>query len=256
MYDRSGQFIRKDTFRTLLADRIELLLRDHAEMNGSKYYWRRPLVGFADVEIAYLKDIISDDHYSADDVLPGARTIITYFLPFREEVGDGNVQGAAPSDEWVDSYRNTNAAAVMINEHLCRLIREMGSNADVPENAGMNEHLMSRWSQRHIARHAGLGTFGMNNMLITEAGCCGRFFSIVTDIPIEPDVRMERENCLFKRNGTCGECMERCIPKALGTDGFNRFECHKWMTTVPKRDHGLDVCGKCVSGIPCAYRSL
>ncbi|WP_338094171.1 hypothetical protein [Methanorbis furvi] len=39
-----------------------------------------------------------------------------------------------------------------------------------------------RWSHRHFAVLAGLGTFGVNNMLITRMGCYGRVSSFAASI--------------------------------------------------------------------------
>lgn len=40
---------------------------------------------------------------------------------------------------------------------------------------------MSEWSHRHAAYIAGLGIFGINNMLITNKGCVGRIPSFYED---------------------------------------------------------------------------
>ena len=68
-----------------------------------------------------------------------------------------------------------------LNDYIIEKIEDMGYKAAVCKVAGDfdNAILKSKWSHRHMARVAGLGTFGINNMLITEEGCCGRYFSIV-----------------------------------------------------------------------------
>lgn len=60
------------------------------------------------------------------------------------------------------------------------------------------EHIYSNWSQRHVGYIAGLGTFGLNNMLITDQGTCGRFYSLITNLPVEPDQPLQEERCLWK----------------------------------------------------------
>ena len=59
------------------------------------------------------------------------------------------------------------------------------------------KNLISDWSHRHVAVIAGLGKFGLNNMLITDNGCCGRVGSFITDLKIEPTKRkMEKIVCI------------------------------------------------------------
>ena len=90
-----------------------------------------------------------------------------------------------------------------MNHHLQKVLSQWGYQAATPEQIGTlgPDRIYSNWSQRHIAYAAGLGTFGMNNMLITQNGCCGRFYSLVTDLPVLPGKPLERENCLYKREG-------------------------------------------------------
>ena len=56
---------------------------------------------------------------------------------------------------------------------------------------------------------AGVGTFGINHMLITETGCCGRGGSVVTDMELDPTPMLQEELCLFRRDGSCGACAKR-----------------------------------------------
>lgn len=72
----------------------------------------------------------------------------------------------------------------------------------------------------------GMGTFGLNNLLLTDSGCCGYYSSLVTDLPAEADAQISEERCLYKRNGSCGLCAKRCVADALGTDGFDRNRCY------------------------------
>lgn len=61
------------------------------------------------------------------------------------------------------------------------------------------EKLISNWSHRHFAYAVRLGTFGINNMLITRKGCCGRYFTIVTNLDVEADEPLKQELCLYKK---------------------------------------------------------
>lgn len=78
----------------------------------------------------------------------------------------------------------------------------------------------SKWSQRHVAYVCGHGTFGLNNMLISDRGCVGRYYSIITALPIETDPVVTEERCLYKRNGGCKLCVKRCVAEALTEKEF------------------------------------
>ena len=63
-------------------------------------------------------------------------------------------------------------------------------------------------------------------MLITKTGCCGRYSTIVTNLDVQADSPLEEEYCLYKKNGTCGVCVQHCPSGALTFDGFNRYKCY------------------------------
>ena len=246
--------------RETLRAEIEGFMDDHCARTGGKRIWKTPLVRFADANhprIAELRRIAFADHFMPSDFLPGATTVVSYFLPFVDEVPASNVDGRAASPAWAEAYLRTNAMAAELNPHLAAALAGMGHRAAVPENIGFSvEALMSRWSQRHVAWLAGHGTFGLNNMLISESGCCGRYFSIVADMPIAHDDICTEERCLFKARGVCRVCARRCVASALRDDGFDRRAC--WdvcceNAAIHQHPEAL-VCGKCDVGLPCSSR--
>lgn len=215
---------------------------------------REPVVGFAAVsspKIRSLKNSVSEGHLMPEEVLPEATIILSYFLPFTRAAGECNRNGDFPSQEWADLYNKTNAVIAEINEALvCRLQAE-GVSAAVPAGGFDTELLMSRWSQRHIAEAAGLGTFGLNNMLITSAGSMGRFGSVVTALDEAADSPLAEELCIAKAGGRCGVCVKRCPTGALTENSFDRKKCYA-VCRKAEEELGADVCGKCAVGIPCA----
>ena len=191
-----------------------------------------------------------------EDHLAGATAVLSYFLSYCEEVGDSNVGIADNSTSrlWSEAYDYTDAITAAIRKYLTEEIEKLGYHAAEPQGSSMSKtKLKSAWSHRHMAYAAGLGTFGINNMLISECGCCGRYDSLVTDLPVTPGRPAEEEYCLYKRNGSCKVCVKNCFSGALTVDGFDRFRCYETcLKNLPL--YGQDVCGKCVTGIPCAYR--
>lgn len=246
---------------TELKEKIAGLVREYVKIypseNGTPEMWRIPLVGFADVNDPYIRalpQIVAEGHQMPEDLMGNPNVIISYFIPFTRELARENVgiENNAASESWASAYKITNDMMAKLNVYLVEELKKLGYQA-AASNAVMDyEILKSNWSHRHIAYAAGLGTFGINNMLITKDGCCGRYNSIVANIPVEPDHHLEAENCLYKSKGICKKCVENCFSGALTIEGFDRKKCYE---TCEKNVelYGVDVCGKCVTNIPCAF---
>lgn len=241
---------------------ITKFIQAYVEQYPDKYQvpvlWRTPLVGFADAFDSYIRnlpELILKEHKLPQDFMEDPTAVISYFLPFRPELAQTNtgVPDHYASSAWAEAYTITNTMIGRLNQALAEKITAMGYRAAVPDNVGMlPEVLMSNWSQRHLAYAAGLGTFGINNMLITARGCCGRYGSIVADIPVLKPGALKQENCLYKRNGGCKKCIKNCFSGALTTEGFDREKCFSACSRNLER-YGVDVCGKCDVDIPCAF---
>lgn len=244
--------------RTIFEGFIQSCMDDYIREHCIESMWLAPIVRFADAnsaEISRLKSVVTESHFMPQDFLPEATVILSYFLPFRREIAEGNAKGRLASAQWAAAYLVTNEMAVYINHRLTVKIADMGHSAAVPENTGIisDQLLMSRWSQRHIAWLAGHGSFGINNMLISEKGCCGRYFSVVTSLPVTPDEPSRDERCLYKSKGKCGVCVKRCVSGALTADGFDRSKCYELCLENDRMHVGADVCGKCVVMLPCSF---
>ena len=160
-----------------------------------------------------------------------------------------------------------------LNNYLIDELKKMGYEAGVSKEATTfdRERLISNWSQRHIAKLAGLGTFGINNMLITKKGCCGRYSTVITNLDIEPDKPLDDDYCLYKSKGGCGVCVKHCPSGALTVAGYDRKKCFQVCLKNAERykdfgssyadktgkhanSDGSEVCGKCVVNVPCAFK--
>ena len=174
--------------------------------------WRQPLLAFTDAGhpgFLRLRQLVLPDHYLPQDLLPGARIVVCYFLPFSREVIESNRAGRYASPLWVMAYQHSAQLLYRINRRLCQEVAAAGGRAAIPQDTGYAAEgvYKSRWSQRHIAWLGGLGTFGKNNLLITDSGCCGYGASVVTDLQEEPGAPLEQERCLLYREGSCGACV-------------------------------------------------
>jgi len=237
--------------------------------NGLTDIWRSPLMAALSVDnpmIPELRKAVSQDHLLPGELLTGAKSIIVYFIPFENRIVKSNLIGEAASEDWAAAYIHTNRLIDFINEELTKCLNRQGYQA-AKTKATHNfdeKTLMSSWSHRHIAWLAGLGSFGLNNMLITSFGCCGRLGSIITNLEtselsgISIKTVSGPEKCLYKINGSCGLCRKKCPDLAIGEGGnFNRHKCYQvcLRNAEKNKDIGFaDVCGKCLLGLPCSDR--
>jgi len=234
------------------------------ETNELGKMWEAPIVEIISAEnekLQTLKEAVSINHFMPCDILPDAKSIINFFIPFHKDVVESNVNGAMASREWAIAYVKTNDLIAAINDKIETLMAEKGhKTGKIPATHNFDEKkLISNWSHRHIAHIAGIGTFGINNMLITQKGCCGRFGSIVTNYEFKeyPQKKESKEKCLNKLHGGCGICQKRCAANAYINKTFDRNSCYKQCMENARyyREIGhTDVCGKCLVGLPCSLK--
>jgi epoxyqueuosine reductase QueG len=240
---------------------IEGIVARRHEERRTATRWLAPLAGFAsaaDPLFAASKQAVSPTHAMPVDLLPGARTVIVWFIPFERSVALSNIPGSTASRAWAAAYVETNVLLAAIGARLVEFLQTRGHAASSPPPTHQFDRirLVSDWSHRHAAVAAGLGAFGHHNMLITAAGCCGRLGSLVTTLAVEPDARFGGEACLQKSGASCLRCVGRCVNDALHADGFDRFRCYEQCLAngVEHRSLGTaDVCGKCLAGVPCSF---
>jgi len=251
----------------MIGERIEAFIREYVKryrrVKGTSTDWETPLVAYAsahDPLFHRLREVVDHRHLLPSDLLRNAKTVIAYFIPFRREVALSNAGGRRPSREWALAYVETNQLINDLNASLARMLESMGFRCAVtPPTHNFDERrLVSNWSHKHVAYIAGLGTFGLHHMIITEKGCCGRLGSVVTDAVVEPTERPGEEFCLHKRGEECLACVERCTFGALTVNGLNRHKCYDicMRNSHLYPDLGLaDVCGKCVCVVPCSFKA-
>lgn len=242
---------------------ISQFIKNYSKVKEVKTKWKEPIIAYADAmdeRFNELKDIVSNSHELPKDLMPEAKTVVAYFIPFDDSVIKSNIEGRECSKEWGQAYIETNQLISDLNLHIKEELKKFGYRSNIiPATHNFDEkRLISDWSHRHVAFIAGLGTFGINNMLITDKGTCGRVGTFVTDLKIEPSKRSNIENCLYKDRGICKKCLERCVNNALKIDSFDRHRCYEMCLYNNKlhSDMGLvDVCGKCIVNVPCATRN-
>lgn len=201
-----------------IRDEIVKYVKEHNE----KQYWREPLAAFGE-----------------DGVL--------FFVPFSSIVNDFNKTPEMAPENWVKANSEADTLIKGIEEYLKSILEDKGYEA---ENAQADYPLAKK------AAEAGLGTIGLHNRLITSKGCSGKTGAVLVKLDVQPDGPMNDELCLYKKNGICAVCVRNCVAQAFHEDYFDEFACREicQANSVEDINPGDNICGKCISYSPCAYK--
>ncbi|MEZ4527181.1 MAG: hypothetical protein R2941_14790 [Desulfobacterales bacterium] len=249
-----------------LRESLREFVRQYPEKTGEKNIWRVPLLAAAPADDRFqrLREIAAPDHLMPADLLPSARSVLVFFIPFTKELAKENHRGDIPCRNWGLAYQSTNRLIGKLCEHIRTELEKKGFQAALtPATHNFDPvRLMARWSHKHLGYLCGLGRFGVNAQFITPSGCGGRLGSLVTDADTgdQPLVE-EAELCLHKRGGKCLICVKRCPVGAVSESGIDRQKCWERLKsnlTETEELAGLEntthVCGKCQVLLPCSLK--
>jgi len=200
------------------------------------------LVGIASVE----RLMEAPEGYRPTDYLPDARSVISIGIPLNEYV----VRMLPKSRrEYVLNYNVVNAKLDAAAYSIASFVEAELGYAAIPFPASSpydTDKQAGDISHKHVAVAAGLGRFGLSNLVITERyGPRVRFTSIVTNAPLESDPLIEGDLC-----DQCKTCIEACPSGALKDPVYDplrgrsidKLSCYSYMAKTLK---GLQ-CGICV----------
>jgi epoxyqueuosine reductase QueG len=258
-----NESITPNDLRTLIENHVAA----YSEMTGERHVWRRPLLvtAHADHRFDTLPRIAARGHSLPRDVLPSARSVVVFFVPFVKELAVENNKGEIPCRNWGLAYESTNRLINSLCGHISNHLKDLGYQAALtPATHNFDPvNLVSSWSHKHLAYLSGLGRFGVNAQLITPSGCAGRLGSLVTDAELRDSPLIEeKELCLHKNGHQCLACVKRCPVGAVSESGIMRKPC--WERLQNNRDQaealaGLEkrthVCGKCQVLVPCSLKA-
>jgi epoxyqueuosine reductase QueG len=226
--------------------------------------YRQPLIGFVaanDPRFPQLREVVHPSHMLPQDLVPGARSVVSFFLPFAAWVGEANARHKDQvACEWAVAYVETNELIGRVCAQLIEPLAEHGIQAAAkPATHNFDrKSLVSRWSHKSVAVIAGLGSFGLHQMVITDVGCAGRFGSLVLDAELPVPEPKARERCAYYHDQSCLECAMRCPVSAIdAAEPLDRQRCWHRCQEIAEdfREVGLaEVCGKCAIG-PCSFES-
>lgn len=179
--------------------------------------------------------------HAPDELLPGARSVIVAgvrLLPAivnwpdlldGSELMQGDVQRLVAQNHVYmrAGYHVVNAKLEQIALETALMLEEAGyPSLYFPATYGDHAPIMEQvpglyapFSHRHAAVRAGLGEFGMNNLVLTPRfGPRVRFISVITAADLEPDPLLSRKLCV---GAACAKCVEGCLTGALRAVGYD-----------------------------------
>ena len=244
--------------------------------------WDAPLVGIADGDdplFAQYKTIIGDFHMTPREVLAQESaaaadtvSVLCWILPTARKSRLANRRRElTPSLRWAHTRLYGERFNDLLREHVVSRLTHRGAAAVAPmlspgfKTVELDDGPASTWSERHAAYVAGLGTFGLSDGFITPVGMAMRCGSVVTDLALPPTERPyagHRSNCLHYRDGSCGNCIDRCPAGAITAKGHDKNKCRTYMRDglqgIVERygteELGYAGCGLCQTGVPCEWR--
>jgi epoxyqueuosine reductase QueG len=195
------------------------------------------------------------------DLLKDVESIIVFAVPLSLEAVESNSGGVEPSLQWLREYFLTNKLINHLSQAVADTLTRLGFNS-----MGLKathdydrDTLTSHWSHRHAGYIAGLGTFGIHNLLITPKGAAVRLGTVLTSLKLNPDARPGVEYCTAKRGGGCRVCVLKCPVNALDNWATGKLRCRDWLEDNDRKYRDAvggvcDACGKCSCGVPCSIK--
>jgi epoxyqueuosine reductase QueG len=228
-----------------------------------------PLFGYASAGDTFFTEakkpeVIGAHFMAPEEWLPGAKTVISVFLPFTVRVREANrLDMTWPAYEWLHGRIEGQVFQVKICRFAEDLLKKDGFDALTPmsdprissrspitNDKTEQAYYTTNWSERHAAFAAGLGTFGLSKGLITRKGVAGRYLSVITNAQFEPTERPYRG--VYDYCTLCGACAANCPVGAISKeDGKLHLPCSLFLDSVKARHAPYYGCGKCQVKVPC-----
>jgi epoxyqueuosine reductase len=150
-------------------------------------------------------------------------------------------------------YQRVNILLDTIALLMTSAIQELGYHAlPIPASQIVDwKNQRAHLSHKHVARAAGIGWIGRNNLLVSEEhGSRIRLVTVVTDLPLEADAPSSKD-C-----GSCRACLSVCPAGAIAErkEDFDHLRCYEQLKAFSKTLHfSHHICGVCVKA--CRGRS-
>jgi len=243
-----------------------------------------PLVGFIrgdDPIFQKYKTIIGPHHFTPEEIMqwqakqngvPAPRaqdlSVVSFILPLTKITKNDNAAMKEwPAERWAQTRLLGEIFSQTFVREIVTYLMGRGILAIAPDVTPMfnkkrypKAGWASPWSHRHMAYAAGLGTFGMQDFLITEKGCAHRTGSFVVHLKLTPNRQRPDDihaYCLHYQGKKCMQCAKRCPVNAITAEHTHDKEaCYqrvaKSLLHCNKNYHiFIYGCGLCSTGVPC-----
>ena len=201
--------------------------------------WGGSLLGVADLR-----------SFKKDEILLPLSLIdrLSYAISVGYHLSDAILEGIEnqPIPLYFHHYQRVNILLDTIGLILSSKIQELGYQAmPIPASQIVDwKNQRGHLSHKHVARAAGLGWIGRNNLLVNEKfGSRVRLVTILTDFPLTID-SPSLTNC-----GSCRACLSVCPAGAIAErqEEFNHLSCYEQLKSFSKTLHfSHHICGVCV----------
>jgi epoxyqueuosine reductase len=151
-----------------------------------------------------------------------------------------------PTPLYFHHYQRINILLDTIGLIVTSAIQDLGYQAmPIPASQIVDwKNQRGHLSHKHVARAAGLGWIGRNNLLVNEEfGSRIRLVTILTDLPLAID-SPSSEDC-----GSCRACRSACPAGAIGErqEDFDHLRCYEKLRDFAKTLHfSHNICGVCL----------
>ncbi|AXV38240.1 MAG: 4Fe-4S ferredoxin [Methanobacterium sp. BRmetb2] len=217
-----------------------------------------PLVGFAGVDRwenppselpNQFQEWIPRDFWP-QSIYPEAKTVMVIGLPIQIPILD-----TAPSIYYHELYNTVNILLDIKAYEIANFLTEKGHPSIFLPRDGYGDinvlidEPLAFFSHKHAAFLAGLGSFGLNNVILTkEYGPRVRFTSIFTSAPIKSDELKTHDLCI-----RCLKCADCCPVDAIPNSGdfpplMDKITCT--IRSQELREEYRSPCGICIKVCP------
>jgi epoxyqueuosine reductase len=201
--------------------------------------WGCSLFGVADLR-SYKKDLILLPSLLVDQ--------FSFGISVGYHLSDAILEGieTQPTPLYFHHYQRVNILLDTLGLILTSKIQDLGYQA-VPIAASQLvdwKNQRGHLSHKHVAKAAGLGWIGRNNLLVNEKfGSRIRLATILTNLPLILDSPSSGD-C-----GSCRACLTVCPAEAIQEDqeNFDHIRCYEQLRSFAKTLHfSHNICGVCV----------
>jgi epoxyqueuosine reductase QueG len=211
-----------------------------------------PLVGVASVDQWKIPPFLPwvPKEFHPQSIYPEAKSVIVIGLPISLPVLE-----TSPSIYYRELYTTVNMLLDQYTYRLANFLNYDGKASIFVPRDGYGsiqvlvENPIAFFSHRHAALLAGLGTFGVNNMILTpEYGPRVRFGSILSSADLHPDQIFENQLC-----NHCMRCVEMCPSNSINREDYpkgltDKKTCSTYSAELNK--HYVSPCGICIKVCP------